>query len=64
MRHYSQAALQDGCHHGYVCTVPQQTTVLQALVLTKSLSLQRAKKKKFQFGGLQSYVSQKTRKKD
>lgn len=44
MRHDSQAALQDGRHHRYVCSVPQQTAVLQSLVLTEPLSLRNAAK--------------------
>lgn len=39
MRHDPQAALQDGRHHRDVCPVPQQTAVLQALVLAEALAL-------------------------
>lgn len=39
MRHDPQAALQDGRHHRDVCPVPQQTPVLQVLVLAEALAL-------------------------
>lgn len=44
MRHDSQAALQDGRHHRYVGSVPQQTAVLQTLVLTEPIPLHGAAK--------------------
>lgn len=44
MRHDSQAALQDGRHHRYVGSVPQQTAVLQSPVLTEPHSLRDAAK--------------------
>lgn len=40
--HYPQTTLQDSCHHRYVCAVPQQTAVLQTVVLSKPLTLQYA----------------------
>lgn len=42
MRHDPQATLQDGRHHRDVRSVPQQTAVLQALVLAEALPLRDA----------------------